>query len=314
MTETWVAVILALASALSQAFGTVMRHRTKGRAGGRLEGRFGVLGSKYWWSGMGISLAGFAFQGLALAFGTLILVQTLTVFSLIFALPLGAWVTGRRVTKTELFWGHVLAGCVMVLLVYGRPTGGQAHPPWYEWALACGGGVLVVGVLLALSRRRRRNGSRALLLGVAGGTAFAYVALLTKGVADRWYAGGVAEVLTTGEAYGLVLAAVAALTLQQMSFSAGAVHQAVPASTVTTPVVALGLGVVVLGEWFTVDGPALAILAVTLGVMVVATVRLAHKEVDPEDGPARGEAARGEAVRGEAAGVTHPGSPAIPEP
>lgn len=304
MTETWVAVILALASALSQAFGTVMRHRTKGRAGGRLEGRFGVLGSKYWWSGMGISLAGFAFQGLALAFGTLILVQTLTVFSLIFALPLGAWVTGRRVTKTELFWGHVLAGCVMVLLVYGRPTGGQAHPPWYEWALACGGGVLVVGVLLALSRRRRRNGSRALLLGVAGGTAFAYVALLTKGVADRWYAGGVAEVLTTGEAYGLVLAAVAALTLQQMSFSAGAVHQAVPASTVTTPVVALGLGVVVLGEWFTVDGPALAILAVTLGVMVVATVRLAHKEVDPEDGTARGEAA----------GVTHPGSPAIPEP
>ena len=87
---------------------------------------------------------------------------------------------------------------------------------------------------------------------------------------------------TTGEVYGLVAAAVIALTLQQMSFSAGAVHQAVPASTVTTPVVALGLGVVVLGEWFTVDGPELAILAATLVLMVVATVRLANKEVDQE--------------------------------
>ncbi|MEH6819860.1 DMT family transporter [Dietzia psychralcaliphila] len=280
MTETWAAVLLALASALSQAFGTVMRHRTKDRAEGRLEGRFGVLASRFWWTGMGISLAGFAFQGLALAFGSLILVQTITVLSLTFALPLGAWVTGRRITKTELFWGYVLAGCVVVLVIYGRPTGGDAHPPWYEWALACAGGLAVIAVLLRLSRNRRRNGNRALLLGVAGGLAFAYVALLTKGVADRWFTGGVLEVFTTGEVYGLVAAAVIALTLQQMSFSAGAVHQAVPASTVTTPVVALGLGVVVLGEWFTVDGPELAILAATLVLMVVATVRLANKEVD----------------------------------
>lgn len=280
MSETWAAVVLALASALSQAFGTVIRHRTRGRAGGRLEGRFGVLASRYWWTGMAISLAGFAFQGLALGFGSLILVQTITVLSLTFALPLGAWFTQRRVTKTELFWGHVLAGCVMVLVVYGRPTGGDAHPPWYVWALACAGGVGVVGVLVRLAGRRRRDGSRALLLGVAGGTAFAYVALLTKGMADRWHVGGLVEVASTGEVYGLVIAAVVALTLQQKSFSAGAVHQAVPASTVTTPVVALGLGVVVLGEWFAVAGPELALLAATLVVMVVATVRLARKDVD----------------------------------
>ena len=280
MTETWAAVLLALASALSQAFGTVMRHRTPQRAEGRVEGPFGVLTSRYWWTGMGISLAGFVFQGLALAYGTLILVQTLTVLSLTFALPLGAWVTGRRVTKTELLWGHVLAGCVMVMVIYGRPTGTESHPPWYQWSLACVGGVLVVVVLMRLSRGRSSNGNRALLLGVAGGTAFAYVALLTKGVADRWFAGGALEVATNGEVYGLVVAAVAALTLQQMSFSVGAVHQAVPASTVTTPVISLALGVAVLGERFAVDGAELAILAGTLCVMVVATVRLAHKEVD----------------------------------
>lgn len=279
MTETWAAVLLALASALSQAFGTVMRHRTAGRAGGRVEGRFGVLTSRFWWTGMGISLAGFLFQGLALGFGSLILVQTITVLSLTFALPLGAWVTGRRVTKTELFWGYVLAGCVIVLVLYGRPTGGDAHPPWHVWALACAGGLVAVALLLRLSKGRS-SGNRALLLGVAGGIAFAYVALLTKGAADRLAHGGLIDLLSTGEVYGLVVAAVAALTLQQMSFSAGAVHQAVPASTVTTPVVALGLGVVVLGEWFAVDGAEVTILCASLAVMVVATVRLAHKEVD----------------------------------
>lgn len=280
MTESLAAVLLALASALSQAFGTVIRHRTAELPGVGGAGRFGVLSSRYWWAGMGISLAGFALQGLALVFGSLILVQTVAVLSLTFALPLGAWFHGRRVTKTELFWGYVLTGCVIVLVVYGRPTGGDAHPPWFEWALACGAGVTVVAVLLRVARGRRRR-DRALLLGVAGGTAFAYVALLTKGVADRWAAGGLVEVITSGEVYGLGVAAVAALTLQQMSFSAGAVHQAVPASTVTTPVVSLALGVVVLGEWFTVDGAELLLLGATLVVMVVATVLLASKDVPP---------------------------------
>ncbi|MCT2139964.1 DMT family transporter [Dietzia cinnamea] len=311
MTETWAAVLLALASALSQAFGTVMRHRSPRRAQGRREGDFHILTSRYWWTGMAISLAGFVFQGLALIYGSLILVQTITVLSLTFALPLGAWVTGRRVTKTELFWGHVLAGCVVVLVIYGRPTGGEAHPPWWQWALACAAGALVVVVLLRLSRALRADGNRALLLGVAGGTAFAYVALLTKGVADRFYEGGPLLVATTGEVYGLVVAAVLALTLQQMSFSAGGVHQAVPASTVTTPVVSLALGVVVLGEWFAVDGPELSILAATLIVMVVATVRLAHKEVDPApsvDGSVNGSGAS--ADTSEAASGTPPGTAA----
>ncbi len=279
MTETWPAVVLALASALSQAFGTVMRHRPAGDTGHGGEGRFGVLTSKTWWAGMGISLAGFTFQGLALSFGSLILVQTLTVLSLSFALPLGAWFTGRQPTKTELFWGMVLTTCVVVLVVYGRPAGGDSHPPWYEWALACGVGALVVGVLIHLARGRLR-GDRALMLGLAGGITFAYVALFTKGAVERFAVGGFTELVGTGELYGLVITAVAALTLQQASFSAGAVHQSVPASTVTTPVIALLLGAAVLGERFAVDGAELALLGLTVVVMAVATVLLSRKDVD----------------------------------
>lgn len=284
MTETWAAIVLALASALSQALGTVMRHRTMGRAGGRIESRFGVLASRYWWAGMIISLAGFVFQGLALAYGSLILVQTISVTSLIFALPLGAWIVRRRVTRTELFWGHVLTACVMVMVFFGRPTGGTAHPTLWEWAAACVGGVVVVGILLRVAHSRHTSGGRAVLFGVAGGTAFAYVALFTKGVTERWHVGGAFEVATTGEVYALGVAAVLALTLQQKSFEVGAVHQAVPASTVTTPVISLALGVLVLGERFAADGVHLVLLGATLVLMAVATVALARKDVGPEPG------------------------------
>lgn len=308
MTETWAAIVLALASALSQALGTVMRHRTMGRVGGRIESRFGVLASRYWWAGMLVSLAGFLFQGFALIHGSLILVQTIAVLSLMFALPLGAWMNHRRVSKTELFWGCVLTASVMVMVAFGRPTGGDAHPPVREWVLACGGGVVVVALLLALARRRHSGGGRAVLFGVAGGTAFAYVALFTKGVAQRWHAGGAWEVATTAEVYALGVAAVAALTLQQMSFEAGAVHQAVPASTVTTPVISLALGVVVLGERFAVDGLHLLTLGVTLVVMAVATVALAHKEVSPEP-PGRVDTAPRSGAGPSGAGSSGAGSP-----
>ena len=86
-----------------------------------------------------------------------------------------------------------------------------------------------------------------------------------------------------------------ALTLQQKSFEVGAVHQAVPASTVTTPVVSLVLGVVVLGERFGADDLELVLLGATLALMGVATIALARKDVGPEpagrhrDVPAEGE-------------------------
>lgn len=312
MTSTWVAVLLALASALAQAFGTVMRHRAPSNSEGGAKGLFSVLVSRYWWAGMAVSMAGFAFQALALGYGSLILVQTLCVLSLIFALPLGAWFTGRRVTKTELFWGLVLTGCVVVLLGYGRPTGAEDHPSGLTWVISCGAGVLVVGALMALAHGRRRDGTplgggaRALLLGVAGGIAFAYVALLTKGVTNRWHEDGLSGILTSGELYGLIITGIVALSLQQMSFAAGDVYQAVPASTVTTPVASMALGIGVLGERFAVDDARIVILAVALIVMATATVRLATRDIDP-----------GPAVSGPgtlAQGVTAPGGAAQQDP
>src|SRR5699024_6630072 len=154
MTETWAAIILALASALSQAFGTVMRHRTATRPGQRPGGRLGVSASRYRWAGMGISLVGFLFQCLALAFGPLILAQTRAVVSLIVAPPLGAWLPGGRITEAALFWGHVLAACVIILVTCGRPTGGDLRPPGTAWTLACGAGFLVIATLLRVSRNR----------------------------------------------------------------------------------------------------------------------------------------------------------------
>ena len=281
MSHTWLAVALALASALTQAFGTVMRHRTAdggGAGSGGVRGVFSALAQPYWWAGTGISLLGFVFQGLGLKFGSLLLVQPVTVLSLMFALPLGARFTGRRVSVAEWAWGSVLTICVGVIVVLGRPVGGDIHPPWWQWVIACVIGIVAVAALIVVARGRMRS-DRAMLLGVAGGLAFAYVALFTKGVVERFGHGGFEELLRTGELYGLVVAAVLALTVQQASFNAGAVHQAIPASTVTTPVASIALGLGLLHERFSVAPPVLLVLAGAVVVMGISTVRLSHAEV-----------------------------------
>ena len=278
MSDTWLAVLLALGSALSQAYGAVMRHRTAEGSGPGVGGTVSALSEPLWWAGTLVSLLGFVLQGAALSYGSLLLVQPVTVLSLLFALPLGAHVTGRRVTVAEWLWGSLLTVCIGVIVVVGRPVGGEQHPPAWEWFVATAAGVAVMALLMWLGRGPFVK-DKALLTGVAGGTAFAYVALFTKGVVDRWAAGGFGELLVTGELYGLVVAGVTALVVQQASFKAGAVYQAVPASTVTTPVVSIALGLALLDERFTTTPVEFDVLLGALAVMVLATVQLSRTDV-----------------------------------
>ena len=277
MWQTWLAVLLALGSALSQAFGAVMRHRTAADAVGAGPA-VSALRSPMWWAGTGVSGLGFVLQGAALAFGSLLLVQPVTVLSLMFALPIGARFMHRQVTRAEWFWGSVLTVCIVVIVVLGRPVGGETLPPWWQWLIAVALGVAAMTALLTIARGLLRK-DRALLTGVAGGIAFAYVALFTKGVVDRWVLHGWSGVVLNGEFYGLLAAGAIALAVQQSSFTKGAVHQTVPASTVTTPVVAIALGLGLLGERFAEGPVSLAGLGVAVAVMMVATVQLSRAEV-----------------------------------
>ena len=84
--------------------------------------------------------------------------------------------------------------------------------------------------------------------------------------------------------YLVVTLGVAATLLQQSAFHAGALQTSVPTMLVLEPLVAVSLGVVVLGETLAVTGVATAaLLPIAVVAMAAATIALGRDEGAFED-------------------------------
>ena len=147
------AAILALLSALSIAWGTVIRHNLSGtleEGTSTLRGVAKTLKLPRWWLGSTLAIAGYVFQVAALAFGTLLLVQPLLVMKLMLTLPLAAKVNGRRISRSEMIWSIALTFAVATLVLLGKPTAGSTDIPTYLWGWAlAAGGVITCGLYAA---------------------------------------------------------------------------------------------------------------------------------------------------------------------
>ncbi len=277
------AVAFALASALTIAWGTVVRHRIAGQTptdgSPRSSPLLNAITRPLWWAGTGTALIGYGLQIVALGFGTLLVVQPILVLSLMFTLPLAAAYDRRRIRFTELFWAGILTTAVAVLVLLGRPVPGDPQPPWERWLPA----LLVGAVVLVLIERAAQllvRRERALLLGIVTGAIFGYVAVLSKAVVDIFIHGGMWALVLNWELYGLVLGAALGTVVQQYSFNAGALRTSLPAMTITEPIVAFGLGYVVLGEQFRVTSlTGWAAMGAALLAMTAATIVLSRKGV-----------------------------------
>ncbi|BDB42821.1 MULTISPECIES: DMT family transporter [Mycobacterium] len=236
-----------------------------------------VLRDGLWWAGTASAVAGYAFQALALAHGSLMLVQPLLVSSLLFVLPMSAWRTGKRVTGPEWAWATLLTAALAVFVLVGRPREGHYRPTAPAWALACAATVPVV-VLCVWVARRTTGRVRATSLGVAVAVGLGMIALLTKTCTHLVGVGGWPALLSAPAPYLLVTLAVAVTALQQWAFQAGALQASVPVMLVGEPVVAVALGVVVLGEQLTAHGVGAVILPAAIATMAAATVALGRGE------------------------------------
>ncbi|MCB0940755.1 MAG: DMT family transporter, partial [Mycobacterium sp.] len=107
MLEHALVVAAALAGAVFTAIGIVVRQRATMDVphdqGVSTVMVATLLRRRLWWVGTGAAVTGYAFQAVALAYGSLILVAPLLVSALLFALPLSARLAQRRVTRAE--WG-----------------------------------------------------------------------------------------------------------------------------------------------------------------------------------------------------------------
>jgi len=288
MDKADIAALLALGAAFFIAIGDVIHQRSAHEVTDEPVSHVALfmrlLRDRQWWLGSLVSAAGFGLQAAALGFGSVLLVQALLVTSLLFALPIHARMTHRRVTRWEWTWAALLAASVAVIVTVGNPTAGQSRASLETWTAV----IAVLGpamVLCVIGARIWSGPVSAVLLALVSGALWGLFAVLTKGVVDR-LDDGILELLRTPELYAWVLVAIAGTAWQQSSFRAGSLTASLPTMTVTEPVVGSVLGVVVLGEtlrpgeagWFT--------LIVAVAVMVVATASLARGEAVTAEQPA----------------------------
>ncbi len=278
----WVVVLLALAAAVTSALGIVIRQR----ATLEIPHDEGVsttmfkklLRNRLWWAGTAVAASGYGFQALALTWGSLILVAPLLVSALLFALPMSARMAHRRVTTHDWIWALVLTFGLATFLTTAKAKPGNYSPPLAVWVLATV--ICITTVLVCVVGGARSQGrKRALLIATAVGVLFGVVAVLTKVTVQRLNEEGPLGTLLVPAPYLVVILGVAATLLQQSAFHAGALQTSVPTMLVLEPLVAVSLGVVVLGETLSVHSIATAaLLAIAVVAMAAATIALGRDE------------------------------------
>jgi drug/metabolite transporter (DMT)-like permease len=282
MSKADYAALIALCAALASAIGDVIRQRSAqeitDKEVGHLElFRLSLRDMRWWLGGCG-AIANYSLQAAALALGSVVLVTALQVTSLLFALPIYARLAHHRVTRSEWTWAVLLAAALAVLVTVGDPSAGHPRGSVAGWLTVAVimGPLLVVCVMGA----RVRSGSSAapVLLAVVAGSSLALFAVLTKGAVGALSSGGLGTLLRAPELYGLIPAALAGMIFQQSSFRAGALTASLPTVTVTKPVVASLLGILVLHETLDADGAEAFALMASAIVVIVSTIALARGE------------------------------------
>ncbi len=276
-----VAIVSALLAAFWAAVGIVVRQRVaRGVPDDKAMSATmatTLVREPLWWAGTLAAVAGYVFQALALAHGSLLLVQPLLVSSLLFALPMSARLCHQRISWADWGWATLLTAALAVFVLVGQPREGHNRAPVPAWTIALMMTVPLVIVCVAAARRAAGR-PRAMLLAVPVAVLLGMIAVLTKICTHRFAVAGWQGLLTVPALYVLVGLAAALTVVQQAAFHAGALQASVPIMLVGEPIVAVVLGVVVLGEHLAVRGSAALVLAVAVAAMAAAAIALGRDE------------------------------------
>jgi drug/metabolite transporter (DMT)-like permease len=227
-----------------------------------------------WLLGNLAEVAAFVLHFLALRRGSLLLVQTVLVAGLLFALPMAAALVHQRLRKVDWAWTVVLVVGLAVFLGTAQPTAGrdQATRRAWVWVLLVGL-ALVAGLILRAPRRP--GGPRATYLGTSCGILFGINAALTKGV-GHLLGRGIFHTLASWQLYVLVGLAGLGFLLSQSAFQAGPLAASLPMLSIADPVAAAAIGVLAFHEHLAVSPLALTLEVASAGAMMAAVFGLAR--------------------------------------
>ena len=207
-----------------------------------------ALAKQTWWLlGTIALLCGYAFQAVALANGRLAVIQPLLVTTIVFALPLGYFLTNQIVNRREVLGAAVVVAGLAIFTVVGDAASGNDNAPANEWAVA----VLVFGLVAAALIVLGSNGSltrKAGLYGACAGVLYGLSASLCKPTVEILGDDGIGAVLTSWEAYAFAIAGILAFVVQQVSLATGKLATSVATVSVCNPLVSIVIGTLLLDE------------------------------------------------------------------
>ncbi|GAA4871642.1 DMT family transporter [Actinomycetospora straminea] len=281
-----IAVALALCSVVAYAFSAALQRRETARASEPVETSGGwrffraLLARRWWWGGIACMVAGAIIHVGALGFGSITLVQPIGVTTLILALPLDSWLEKRRISSREWVGAVVLvAGLVglLTLAAHGPPT----RTPPAPVVLGAVAVIMIAAVVLAAAGAKGRPVVRAVIRaaasGLCAGATSGLVRLIIQLIADdrSWVLVGVVV------AAALVLP-VASILLIQTAFRDGGLDAGLATQITADQIAAAAIGIVVLGERYTLGAAGAALAAVFAVVALVGLVVLIRAGPTPE--------------------------------
>ncbi|MDO4919587.1 DMT family transporter [Kocuria sp.] len=280
----WIAVALAIASAVCLAVGTQTQSAAvTGETSGALNPRnlVALLRNGRWLLGSGLLGLGTALNVSALALATVTVVQPIGVIALVITTLLHA--RHGRLTINRRTWLAVAlctlggAGVVVCAVAATDPTRRPGAGAENTVVFMLLGLVVLIGIAEVVLRRHRIS----MFYVLGAGVLYGFVAVLVRLTVTALTSGGLGAVNWLGVLM-LVVAAVLGGWMVQGAYSSGPPDLVIAGLTVVDPMVGVALGLLVLGE----AGPALTGgLAVGMGlagvVAIVGVVLLSqfHPEV-----------------------------------
>lgn len=280
------AVVLACCSALAYATSAALQRRETARTADGPDHHesglpfFGALLRRpWWWGGVTAMVIGAAIHVVALGFGPITLIQPIGVTSLILALPLDAWLEKRRIRRAEWVGAVVLVVGLAGLFVLAEHQPSTV-PPDAGLVLGTIVAVLVVAALAVLVSGRApampRAVVRAAVSGLCAGATSGLVRLTFRLIQDGRSPWLIAAVLAA-----VVVLPVASILLLQTAYRDGGLDAGLSTQITLDQIAAMTIGIVVLGERFSLGVSGAVLASVSAMIAVVGLVTLIRSAPPP---------------------------------
>jgi hypothetical protein len=280
------AIVLALLAAGANALATVLqRVGVEEASSGASRPAFLMLAlvrRPIWFAGLGLTVASFLLQAIAISLGDLSSVQPVMVTELLFlAIILGGWF---KLTFGFREWAGItgtVAG-LGVFLLLSSARGGEQRPDRLNWTLllvACCGAIVLAAVL----GTRGGRSWRAAWLGTGGAVAFALTAAFIKTAADIWSRGPIG-LLLHWQTYGIAVAGLGGFILTQHALDAGPVAASQSALLIVNPLSSIVMGIWLFGDRLRTAGGRVPVEVIALALMFVSLYVLSHSPLMADEG------------------------------